>query len=128
MKTKIIFVFLFGFCSVSVFSQNTAEDYYHSAANLYINANKKAAKNIVNEAISKFPNDKKLRELSSAIDKLPEQPPQPQKPQQQQQQQQPQMSKEQAEKILKALEQDEKDTQDKRKIKMGQKAKVEKEW
>ena len=127
MKTRIIFVFLLCF-SVSVFSQNTAEDYYHTAANLYVNANKKAAKDIVNEAISKFPNDKKLRELSDAIDKLPEEPPQSQKPKPQQPPPQPEMTKEQAEQILQALQQDEKDTQEKKQIKVGQRGKAEKEW
>ena len=38
------------------------------------------------------------------------------------------MDKDQAEQILQAIEQDERDVQEKQKIKMGQKAKVEKEW
>jgi len=42
--------------------------------------------------------------------------------------QQPNMTKEQAEQILQVLQQDEKDTQDKKKIKVVQKGKAEKEW
>ena len=38
------------------------------------------------------------------------------------------MDRDQAEQILQAIEQDERDVQEKRKVKMGQKAKVEKEW
>lgn len=51
--------------------------------------------------------------------------------QQQQQQSQPKeqgMSKEEAEQILQALQQDEKDTQDKKKVKVGQRRRVEKDW
>ncbi len=46
----------------------------------------------------------------------------------QQNEQQSEMDKEKAEQILQALEQDEQDTQKKRKIKMGRRAKVEKQW
>lgn len=38
------------------------------------------------------------------------------------------MSKEEAEQILQALQQDEKDTQDKKKVKVGQRRRVEKDW
>ena len=48
--------------------------------------------------------------------------------QQQKQNEKQKMDRDQAEQILQAIEQDERDVQEKRKIKMGQKAKVEKEW
>ena len=48
--------------------------------------------------------------------------------QQQKQNEKQKKDRDQAEQILQAIEQDERDVQEKRKIKMGQKAKVEKEW
>lgn len=50
----------------------SATDYFHTAANYYVNTNKKAAQSSVKEAIQKFPNDQKLKNLAAKIEELPD--------------------------------------------------------
>jgi Ca-activated chloride channel family protein len=131
MKTyRLLLIIMFVFPVVSVNAQSFS-DYYHKAANFYINGEKKNAKKAIEEAINKFPNDPKAKKLADAINKLPDDKPnnggsqnkpdpkpkeQPQQPQQPKPQpQQPQMSKQNAQQILDALQQDEKNAQDKAK-------------
>ena len=109
----------------ALFAQ-TATDYFHNAANYYVNANKKSALSTVMEGIQKFPNDQKLRNLASKIGELPE--PEDEQDQQNQQNQQNQdnqdrqdqqrqqqqdqelsISKEDAERLLNSLANDEKE-------------------
>jgi len=126
---RLILIVMFVFPVVFVNAQSFS-DYYHKAANFYINGEKKNAKNAIEEAIKKFPNDPKAKKLADAINKLPDDKPnnggsqnkpdpkpkeQPQQPKPQPQQQQPQMSKQNAQQILDALQQDEKNAQDKAK-------------
>ncbi|HEY6915319.1 MAG TPA: hypothetical protein VI413_11635, partial [Paludibacter sp.] len=47
-------------------------DYYHMTANYYIQGEKKSAKKIIQEAISKYPNDPKLKQLAAKVNKLPD--------------------------------------------------------
>ena len=154
-KISIISIFLFAFLFGNA---QTAIDYYHTAANFYIQGEKKNAKKTIEEAISKYPNDAKLKQLAAKVNKLPDkknndkqnkdqkkdqnkdkqdqnkdqqQKDQQQKDQQQQQQQQPkpQMSKENAQQILDALMQDEKNTQEKaKKQQVRGTKKAEKDW
>lgn len=71
---------------------------------------------------------KKQQEQQNQDNQQQQQQQEQQEQQQQEQNQEQKMNKEQAEQILQALEQDEKDVQERRKVKMGQKAKVEKAW
>lgn len=143
-KKRLIFISLFTL-TLMILNAQTVSDYFHKAANFYIKSEKANAKKTIEEAIQKFPNDPKVKQLANAINKLPEDPPkdnknnkqQPDKPKdqkqdqqkQQQPQQQPQMSKENAQQILDALQQDEKNTQDKaKKQPVRGKKKADKDW
>ena len=125
------------------YAQISSDDYFHKSANLYINAQKKEAQNLLKEALAMYPNDERLKKLANAVNDLPDQDQQNQQnqedqqkqeqqqdqqqqnqqdqqqdEQQQEQQQQPQaqepqLSKENAQQILDALLEDEKDTQEK---------------
>ncbi len=59
-------------CLVSSLSAQTANDYFHSAANYYVNANKKSAQSTIQEGIIKYPNDSKLKTLATKINELPD--------------------------------------------------------
>jgi hypothetical protein len=125
-------------------------DYFHTTANYYINGKKKEAKQTILEAIQKYPNDPKLKQLAAKINKLPDEKDnknkqnkpdkqndkkddkkqnKDQQKKQQSQPQQPQMSKQNAQQILDALQQDEKNAQDKAKRQQvrGSK-KADKDW
>ena len=129
---KIILLMLYLFPAM-LFAQS-ATDYFHIAANYYVNANKKSAQTTIQEGIQKFPNDQKLKSLASKIEELPDPEDnqnqqnqnsqdqnngdqnQSQEEEQQQEQQQPQeqsISKEDAERLLNSLANDEKNVQDK---------------
>lgn len=142
IKKRLILISLFTL-SLLILNAQSANDYYHKVANFYINSEKANAKKMIQEAIQKFPNDPKVKQLANEINKLPEDPPKdkknpkqkPDKPEdkkqqeKQQQQQQPQMSKENAQQILDALQQDEKNTQDKaKKQPVRGKKKADKDW
>ncbi|MDR0811110.1 MAG: hypothetical protein LBN23_02370 [Paludibacter sp.] len=128
--SKFAYILLFVALSVSfpAFAQNSADDYFHATANLYINGAKSEAKRLMREAIEKFPNNEKLQKMSAAVDGLPDEDSDDKK-NKQQQQNQPQMSKEQAQQLLQALEQDEKETQEKAKQQQVKgKRSAEKNW
>ncbi|MDD4972457.1 MAG: hypothetical protein PHT07_23755 [Paludibacter sp.] len=140
MKKLILIAFLI--LPTTIINAQSANDYFHTAANFYINGEKANAKKAIDEAIRMFPNDEKNKQLANAINKLPNDPPKnnqnkkdnqkqdpPKDQPQQQQPQQKQMSKENAQQILDALLQDEKNAQDKAKKQpvRGTK-KAEKDW
>jgi DNA anti-recombination protein RmuC len=140
----------------TLFAQS-ATDYFHIAANHYVNAQKKVAQATIKEGIQKFPNNQKLKNLASKIEELPDpeedqqnqdqqnqdnqnQQDQDQQQQQQdqkkdemqqkQQQQQQQISREDAQRLLDAIAQEEKELQEKLKQKerAGARPKIEKNW
>jgi len=124
LKKLILIAFLI--LPTTMINAQSVNDYFHKAANFYINGEKTNAKKTIEEAIQKFPQDARARQLANAINKLPDDPPKSNqnkqdnqnKNQQQKQQphsQKPQMSKENAQQILDALLQDEKNAQDKAK-------------
>lgn len=149
---------LCGLCMGAANAQMTADDYFHQSANLYIDAQKTAAQQLIGEALTMFPNDERLKQLSAAIDELPDENQQQQNQQDQQQQEQqnqdqqdqqnqqdqqqdeqqqqqqpqqqePQLSQENAQQILDALLEDEKDTQEKVKAQKARGTRnVEKDW
>ena len=127
---KYLTLFIFLLIPFLASAQVTEDDYFHATADLYIKGAKREAKKKMREAAERFPDSEKLKKLSSAVDKLPDedeqqQQPQPQKPQPQQ----PQMSKENAQQILNALMQDEKETQEKLKKEMPKgRRNAEKDW
>jgi hypothetical protein len=121
---KIIFLILCSFPAI-LFAQS-ATDYFHMAANFYVNANKKNAQTTIQEGIQRFPNDQQLRNLASKIEELPDpeddqsqqnqqnQNNQDQDSQQQEQQNQQEqsISREDAERLLNSLANDEKEVQE----------------
>ena len=152
---KIILLILCLF-PATLFAQS-ATDYFHIAANYYVNANKKSAQATVREGIQKFSDNQKLRNLAAKIEELPDpedeqnqqdqqnqdnqdQPDQNQDQQQQeqrkdemqqrQQQQQQQINREDAQRILDAIAQEEKELLEKlqQKDRAGYRPKIEKNW
>ena len=151
---RLIFIILLVVPFMLVEAQSVT-DYFHTTANYYINGKKKMAKETILEAIQKYPNDPKLKQLAAKINKLPDekdnknkqnkqdkqndkkdekkqnkdQQNKDQQKQKQSQPQQPQMSKQNAQQILDALQQDEKNAQDKAKRQQvrGSK-KADKDW
>jgi len=142
---KIILLILCLFPAI-MFAQS-ATDYFHIAANYYVNANKKSAQTTIREGIQKFPNNQKLKNLASKIDELPDpeedenkqdqqkQNNQDQQEQEQQQdqkkeeQQQQQISREDAQRILDAIAQEEKELQEKlQKKEPVRSRRIEKNW
>jgi Arc/MetJ-type ribon-helix-helix transcriptional regulator len=134
MLTLILFLL-----SIINSTAQTAQEFFVGGANLYINGQFASAKDYVNYALSKFPDDKKLIALKKRIEE--ENPDEKQnqdqkenqnkdnqdKQQQQQQQQQNQqqgISKEDAQRLLNALANDEKNVQEKVKLAKATKAKV----
>ncbi|MCL1850706.1 MAG: hypothetical protein FWF70_04800 [Bacteroidetes bacterium] len=153
---KKIFLLIFCLLPFMLFAQS-AMDYFHTAANFYVNANKKSAQKTIKEGIQKFPDDKTLKTLAGKIEGLPDPeddknpPPQQNKDNsdeqnkdnqqnkqdnqnkqdQQQQQQQKQQQQKQDKRQLDALQQNERQTQKKvaeEEMKKGGKAKQEKDW
>ena len=154
---RLIFIILLVVPFMLVEAQSVT-DYFHTTANYYINGKKKEAKETILEAIQKYPNDPKLKQLAAKINKLPDekdnknkqnkqndkkddkkqnkdqqkkdqQNKDQQKQQQQSQPQQPQMSKQNAQQILDALQQDEKNAQDKAKRQQVRgQKKADKDW
>jgi TATA-binding protein-associated factor Taf7 len=139
---------------VITFAQSVT-DYFHIAANYYVNANKKNAQAAIQEGIQKFPNNQKLKDLASKIGELPDpedeqnqqdqqnqdnqdqqdqeqqqQDQQKDEMQQKQQQQQQQINREDAQRILDAIAQEEKELQEKlqKKERAGYRPKIEKNW
>ena len=130
-KIKYLTLFIFLFIPFLASAQITEEDYFHATADLYIKGNKREAKKKLREAAERFPDSEKIKKLSSAVDKLPdeEDPPPPPPPPPPPERSQPQMSKENAQQILDALMQDEKETQEKLKREMPKgKREAEKDW
>ena len=122
---KIILLTLCLFPAI-LFAQS-ATDYFHIAANHYVNADKKNAQTTIREGIQRFPNDQKLRNLASRIEELPEpeeednqnqqnQDNQDQQNEEQNQQQQQQneqsFSRDDAERLLNSLANDEQKVQE----------------
>jgi hypothetical protein len=143
---KKIFVLIFCLLPLMLLAQS-AMDYFHTAANFYVNANKKSAQKTIKEGIQKFPNDPTLKNLSSKIEELPENEDEPNQQKQQnqdnnddqnkdQQQQNKQDKKDKQEqqqdkRQLDALQQNERQPQQKvaeEEMKKGGKAKQEKDW
>ena len=65
-------ILLIVFCLPLTLFAQSAMDYFHTAANFYVNAEKKNAKTAVQEGIRKFPDNQKLKTLASKIDQLPD--------------------------------------------------------
>jgi len=63
----IVFIF-FILVSFSVKGQNSAESYFNEAAKMYVVNNNEAALEIVNNGLSKYPSDKKLKELKKKLE------------------------------------------------------------
>lgn len=117
---------LFLISGVNSSAQN-AQEFFIGGANLYINGEVAKAKEYVNYALSKFPDDKKLTALKKRIeeenpqenqnqDQNKNQSNNDQDKQQQQQQQDQGISKEDAQRVLNALANDEKNVQEKVKL------------
>ena len=141
---KVILLILCLF-PATLFAQS-ATDYFHTAANFYVNANKKSAQTTIKEGIQKFPDNQKLKNLAAKIEELPDpeedenkqdqqnQDNQDQQDQQQQEQkkEQPQpqqISPEDAQRILDALAQEEKELQEKLQKKEPVRSRqIEKNW
>jgi hypothetical protein len=113
----------------------TPQEFFIGGANLYINGEIARAKDYVNYALSKYPDDKKLIALKKRIEEENPDDKQNQNQnenqnkdnqdkQQQQQNQQQGISKEDAERVLNALANDEKNVQEKVKLAKATKAKV----
>jgi len=68
---KKIFLLIFCLLPLMLFAQS-AMDYFHTAANFYVNANKKSAQKTIKEGIQKFPDDKTLKSLAGKIEELPD--------------------------------------------------------
>jgi len=144
---KKIILLILCLLPATLFAQS-ATDYFHIAANYYVNANKKNAQEVITEGIKKFPNDQKLKNLASKIEELPDpeddqnqqnqqnQDNQDQQDQDQQQkdqkkdEQQQQISREDAQRLLDAIAQEEKELQEKlqKKELVGNRPKIEKNW
>jgi len=140
---KKIFFLILALLPMLLFSQS-ASDYFHTAANFYVNANKKSAQKTIREGIQKYPDDATLKTLSSKIDELPDpeedksqqlqqknQDKKEEEKQQQQQQQQQKQQQQQDKRQLDALQQNERQTQKKvadEEMKKGGKGKQEKDW
>jgi hypothetical protein len=127
----IIFFILSGLNSKA----QTPQEFFIGGANLYINGEIARAKDYVNYALSKYPDDKKLIALKKRIEEENPDDKQNQNQnenqnkdnqdkQQQQQNQQQGISKEDAERVLNALANDEKNVQEKVKLAKATKAKV----
>jgi hypothetical protein len=127
----IIFFILSGLNSKA----QTPQEFFIGGANLYINGEIAQAKDYVNYALSKYPDDKKLIALKKRIEEENPDDKQNQNQnenqnkdnqdkQQQQQNQQQGISKEDAERVLNALANDEKNVQEKVKLAKATKAKV----
>ena len=142
---------------MTLFAQS-ATDYFHIAANHYVNANKKNATATIREGIQKFPDNQKLKGLAAKIEELPEpeddqnqqnqnqnqdeqnqdeqnqdqqqQQDQKDEMQQKQQQQQQQINREDAQRMLDAIAQEEKELQEKlqKKERAGYRPQIEKNW
>ena len=129
----------------------SATDYFHIAANYYVNANKKSAQAAIREGIQKFPDNQKLKNMASKIEELPDpeedeqnqqdqqnqdqqdqdqQQQEQKKDEKQQQQQQQQISREDAQRLLEAIAQEEKELQEKlqKKERADHRPKIEKNW
>ena len=152
---KRIILLILCFLPAALLAQS-AMDYFHTAANHYVNADKKKAKTTIQEGIRKFPDSQKLKTLASKIEQLPDpeedknkqnQNQQNQDKEQQQgqgksqedknkqenkqQQAEAQQRKEDAKRQLDALQQNEKRTQEKAKEAENQQTKSgkqEKDW
>lgn len=115
-RNSIITLFIFVFFLANAQSPS---DYYHKTANYYIQGEKKNAKKTIEEAISKYPNDPKLKQLAAKVNKLPDDKQDKQKNQQQKnqqqkdQQQKDQQKKEQQQKNQQNKDQQQKDQQQK---------------
>jgi flagellar motor protein MotB len=80
-------IYIVGFWLVSLLIGQTADDFWHSAANLYVNAQYKQAKVEVDQGLILFPNDPKLSALAEKIKEQQEQQQQQQQNQEEQQSQ-----------------------------------------
>jgi Ca-activated chloride channel homolog len=140
---KKIFILLISLFCKTAFSQ-TAEDYFHTSAQLYIQEKKTEAKENLIKGIQKYPSEKKLQELLAKIkdeekkdnkqnqnkndDKNKDKKKDEKKQQQQQQKQD--ISKEDAQRLLEAMNNDEKKLRDKMNEKKMKAAngQIEKDW
>jgi len=138
---KKIFLLIFCLLPVILLAQS-ASDYFHKAANFYVNADKKNARATIKEGIQNFPDDSTLKGLASKIEELPD-PEENQEQQKQQNQdnqddnnkeqdkQQQRQQQQQDKRQLDALQQNERQTQKKvaeEEMKKGGKSKQEKDW
>ena len=87
MKNKLtLAILVFSFLSIEANAQNAA-DYFNRAARSFVKTQKEQALREVNNGLSKYPNDTKLKALKEKLEKEQEEE-QQQNPQDQQQQNQ----------------------------------------
>ncbi len=105
MKNLILIILCL--CPITLFAQS-ATDYFHIAANYYVNSNKKSAQTTIQEGIQKFPDNQKLRNLASKIGELPDPEDDKNQQNQQNQDQQDQQDQDQKDQQQKPDQQDQK--------------------
>ena len=93
MRNKILILyFLFFLGSACTVQAQSAGDYFNRAARSYVKTQKDQALETVNEGLTKYPNDAKLKALKEKLEREQEQQQNPQDQQQQNQQNQSQQS------------------------------------
>jgi hypothetical protein len=151
------YLYILGVWLASLLCGQTADDFWHPAANLYVNAKFQQAESEVDKGLQRFPDDPKLNALAEKIKEQQEQQQQQQQNQEEQQSQgeeqesndqqeqqqeqedqqeqmsqmdedQEQLSKEDAERILDALKNDEQENQKLRKPIKGGRRSTDKDW
>ena len=141
MWSRYILISLFIAVTGGVALAQSADDYFHTASQQYINGDYATSKKTVADALAKYPNDPKLNALKRKIKEPPKQDQkqqqqnQQQNQQQQQQKQQPkpqpqqgQISKDQAARMLQALQNKEKENLKKQQQRPSDQEKVDKDW
>ena len=120
LKNKIQLTVFIGFIlmnSFNCFSQSV-EEYFNISANHYVNARTQQAKQTINEAFKKYPNDPKLKALADKLkedEKKEEQKKKEEQQKQEKQQQEEQQKKEQQQKEQQQKQQEEKQQQEQQK-------------
>jgi hypothetical protein len=123
MKNKTLFcVLLIGFCLIGETAiAQTAGDFFNRAARSYVKTAKEQALREVNDGLTKFPNDAKLKALKEKLEQEQQQEEQEQQQDQQQQNQQNQQQKDPSQKEDSKSDQKDGEKTNEDKAKEGQK-------
>jgi hypothetical protein len=123
MKTKLLFgALLIGFCLIgNAAIAQTAGDFFNRAARSYVKTAKEQALREVNDGLTKFPNDAKLKALKEKLEQEQQQEEQEQQQDQQQQNQQDQQQKDPSQKEDSKSDQKDGEKTNEDKAKEGQK-------